>query len=56
MSVYFTYIGHNGGYGSAGLGLGPRYGNGGMKGPNKGRNIFEVMLCNTLIVIIVIFF
>lgn len=40
MSVYSACIGHNGGYGSAGLGLGPRYGNGGMKGPNKGRNIF----------------
>lgn len=40
VSVYSAYIGHNGGYGSAGLSLGPRYGNGGMKGPNKGRNIF----------------
>ncbi|XP_044035180.1 calymmin isoform X23 [Siniperca chuatsi] len=28
--------GYNGGYGSAGLGLGPRYGNGGMKGPKQG--------------------
>nr|XP_046234023.1 translation initiation factor IF-2-like [Scatophagus argus] len=28
--------GYTGGYGSAGLGLGPRYGNGGMKGPKQG--------------------
>ncbi|KAM9336645.1 calymmin [Symphorus nematophorus] len=28
--------GYNGGYGSAGLGLGPRYGNGRMKGPKQG--------------------
>ncbi|XP_045925483.1 calymmin isoform X4 [Micropterus dolomieu] len=28
--------GYNGGYGSAGLGLGPRYRNGGMKGPKQG--------------------
>lgn len=40
MHVYCIYTGFNGGYGSAGLGLGPRYGNGGMKGPQRGRNEF----------------
>lgn len=32
-----VFLGFNGGYGSAGLGLGPRYGNSGMKGPQQGR-------------------
>lgn len=37
MCLYSVYVGYKGGYGSAGLGLGPRYGNGGMKGPQQGR-------------------
>lgn len=37
--VFTIFKGYNGGYGSAGLGLGPRYRNGGMKGPKQGRNI-----------------
>lgn len=40
LQMYCIYTGFNGGYGSAGLGLGPRYGNGGMKGPQRGRNEF----------------
>ncbi|XP_057682871.1 calymmin [Corythoichthys intestinalis] len=31
--------GFHGGYGSAGMGLGPRYGNGGMKGPKPAYNV-----------------
>lgn len=42
LNVCTVLIGYNGGYGSAGLGLGPRYGNGGMKGPKQGRNIDTV--------------
>lgn len=42
MHTYTVFIGYNGGYGSAGLGLGSRYGNGGMKGPKPGRNILTV--------------
>lgn len=36
LYMYTVFIGYNGGYGSAGLGLGSRYGNGGMKGPKPG--------------------
>lgn len=34
-----VFLGYNVGYGSAGLGLGHRYGNGWMKGPKPGRTI-----------------
>lgn len=34
-----VFLGYNGGYGSAGLGLGHRYGNGWMKGPKPGRTM-----------------
>lgn len=36
ICVYSVLLGYNGGYGNAGLGLGPRYGNGAMKGPKQG--------------------
>lgn len=32
-----VFIGNKGGYGSAGSALGPRYGQGGMKGPMQGK-------------------
>lgn len=38
MCMYLQ--GYNGGYGHAGFGLGPRFGNGQMKGPKQGENIF----------------
>lgn len=37
--MYILFIGYNGGYGGVGLGLGPRYGNGGMKGPKQGMDV-----------------
>lgn len=51
MYMYFlcVSIGHTGGYGSAGLGLGPRFGNGGMKGPMEGRNVLLAVRKNVLI-------
>lgn len=53
MYMYFVCvcvsIGHTGGYGSAGLGLGPRFGNGGMKGPMQGRNVLLTVRKNVLI-------
>lgn len=38
-NVYFI-LGYSGGFASAGLGLGARYGHGGTKGPKQGMNIF----------------
>ena len=53
ICLFIAFIGYNGGYGGAGLGLGHRYGNGGMKGPKPGMKISEN--CTTLNLFIIVF-